>query len=224
MKAVLFDMDGVIFDTERIWIECWSPVGKRHGLNGIETLLREQCIGITYEVMERILRDAYGETFDYDLCLEEASEVFRERYGRNIPMKPGVREILSFLKERSVPLALASSSESETVRSELTDAGLIDFFDVVVGGEQVPRSKPAPDLFLLAARLLGVEPESCFVIEDSFNGIRAASAAGMHPIMVPDLLSPDREMKDTAEAILPSLVEAAGYLRDALEKDSAAKR
>ena len=224
MNAVIFDMDGVIFDTERIWIECWSPVGRRHGLEGIETILREQCVGITSEVMEDILNSAYGEAFDYERCVEEASAVFQARYGRNIPMKPGVRTLLSFLKERGVPIALASSTNTKTVQSELADAKLIDFFDVVVGGEQVSRSKPAPDIFLFAARRLGVAPERCFVIEDSFNGIRAADAAGMRPIMVPDLLAPDDEMEALAEVILPSLTEAAGYLRGALEKDAAAKK
>ncbi len=194
-NAVIFDMDGVIFDTERIWIECWAPVGQAHHIKDIEIVLRERCVGITAASMKAILLETYGADFPYDQYVKEATAVFKARYGVNLPMKPGVKELLSFLREAGAPVALASSTGTRIIR------------------EEVSRSKPAPDIFLLAARRLGVEPGRCFVIEDSYNGIRAAHEAGMRPIMVPDLLPPDDEMRATAEAILPSLAEVPDYLR-----------
>ena len=216
MNAVIFDMDGVIFDTERIWIECWSPVGKAHNIKGIEKVLRDECVGITAAAMKASLQKAYGADFPYDEYVREASAIFHERYDHNLPMKPGVTDVLEFLRLSGAPVAMASSTPVKTVRRELEDAGLLSFFQVITGGEEVARSKPAPDIFLLAAKKLGKEPGECFVVEDSFNGIRAAHAAGMRPIMVPDLLAPDGEMQALAEAILPSLTEVAAYLRGAL--------
>ena len=212
-NAVVFDMDGVIFDTERIWIECWAPVGRAHQIKDIETVLREECVGITAASMKAILMETYGPDFPYDQYLKEATAVFKARYGLTPPMKSGVEPLLRFLREAGVPVALASSTGTKTIRAELAASGLLDYFDVITGGEEVGRSKPAPDIFLLAARRLDLEPARCFVIEDSYNGIRAARAAGMRPIMVPDLLAPDDEMRETAEAILPSLDAVREYLR-----------
>ena len=211
--AVIFDMDGVIFDTERVWIECWAPVGRAHQIRDIETVLRDECVGITASAMKAILLKTYGADFAYDQYVEEATAIFKARYGLTPPMKQGVKPLLSFLSEARIPVALASSTGTKLIRAELEAAGLLGFFSVITGGEEVARSKPAPDIFHLAARRLGIEPARCFVIEDSYNGIRAAHAAGMRPIMVPDLLAPDDEMRRTCEAILPSLDAVRDYLR-----------
>ncbi len=214
MNAVIFDMDGVIFDTERIWIECWAPVGQKHGIRDIEKILREECVGITSSAMKAALLAAYGEDFPYDRYVKEASAIFHERYDHSLPMKRGVRELLGFLRESGAPVALASSTSTRLIREELSDAALLDYFDVITGGEETPRSKPAPDIFLLTARKLDIEPAACFVIEDSYNGIRAAHEAGMRPVMVPDLLRPDAEMETLAEAILPSLDAVIPWLQE----------
>ena len=218
MNAVIFDMDGVIFDTERIWIECWSPVGKAHNIKGIEKILRDECVGITAAAMKANLQKAYGADFPYDEYVKEASVIFHERYDHNLPMKPGVKDILEYLNAAGAPVAMASSTPTKTIRRELGDAGLLPFFQVITGGEEVSVSKPAPDIFLLAAEKLGREPGACFVIEDSYNGIRAAHAAGMRPIMVPDLLQPDGEMASLAEAILPSLTAVRDYLSGKMDR------
>ena len=140
--------------------------------------------------------------------------MFRERYGEGrLPLKPGVVEILQDLKQRCVPLALASSTRSDIVKLELEEARLLSFFDAVLGGDMAPRSKPEPDIFLAAAKVLGAIPANCYVLEDSFNGIRAAHRAGMHPIMVPDMQQPDEEMRGLAEVIVDDLPKAMGYLQ-----------
>ena len=138
--------------------------------------------------------------------------LYYDHYEREgLPLKSGARELLSALNGSGTPLALASSTRTETVRRELRDAGLLDFFDVVIGGDQVTRSKPHPEIFLRAAAELGTAPEECCVIEDSFNGIRAAAAAGMHPLMVPDMLQPDEEILALAERVFPSLHEVRNF-------------
>jgi|GEM_PF-514021 len=218
-NAVLFDMDGTIFDTERIWFECWEPVGRAHGLEGLNALL-DRCVGITDEDMTSIFMDAYGADFPYERYAGEARAIFRARYGRGLPMKPGVREILGFLRDAGVPVALASSNGMDFILRELACVGLLACFQVIAAGDEATRGKPAPDIFLLAAERLRVDPARCFVIEDSFNGIRAARAAGMRPIMVPDLQKPDAEMTALAEIIAPSLNAAADYLRGALTRTS----
>ena len=214
MKAVIFDMDGVIFDSERATYLCWKKVAEDHGLAGMDEVYR-RCIGVTVEVTRQICLDAYGEDFPYERFDKEASILYHEKYdGGRLPVKEGVRDILSYLKESGIPTAIASSTRQERVVSQLTEAGLIGFFNVIVGGESVSRSKPAPDIFLYAAEKLGTEPADCVVIEDSFNGIRAAHAAGMIPVMVPDMLEPDEEICGKCKAVCPTLTEVRKILQE----------
>ena len=210
-KAVLFDMDGVIFDSERAVLEVWREIAGELGLDGIGEVFI-QCVGTNKRRTEEILLAAYP-ALDFGEFDREVRRRFLARYDKGrLPVKPGAEQILRALRERNVPLALASSTESGVVRRELEEAGLLRYFDAVIGGDQVHVSKPNPEIFLLAARALGAAPEDCFVIEDSFNGIRAARAAGMHPVMVPDLLPPDGEMEQLAEVILPDLSAAEEYI------------
>ena len=210
--AVIFDMDGIIFDTERLYIESWKAVGEEFGLENVVEMAYK-IIGVNETMSRKVFTEYYQGTKDYDLSRKRLSEVFHSRYDGRIPVKPGVREILAFLKERKIPIALASSTRIETVQRELKEAGLYQAFDHIIGGDMIKQSKPAPDIFLAAAQKLGAAPENCYVLEDSHNGIRAAAAAGMHPIMVPDLLEPTDEMQKLAETICPSLNEAIDYLR-----------
>lgn len=211
-QAVLFDMDGVIFDSERLVIDCWKVVADKYGIPDIETVCY-QCMGLTYEATEQVYRRRYGDAYPYERYKQEVSDLFHARYdGGRLPTKPGVREILAWLQERRIPVALASSTRLASVRQELGEAGLLPFFQVVKGGDDVVHGKPAPDIFLLAAKQLGCDPAACYVLEDSPNGIRAAAAAGMHSIMIPDLQEPDEEMRRLAEVILRDLREAQAYL------------
>ena len=139
--------------------------------------------------------------------------MFHERYGNGrLPLKPGVVEILEELRRRKVKVALASSTRKAVVEQELRDAGILHYFEKVICGDMVERSKPAPDIFLKTCEELGVEPERSYAIEDSYNGIRSAHGAGMRPIMVPDLSEPTEEMERLAVAILPDLLAVMDYL------------
>lgn len=212
MKAVIFDMDGVIFDSERAVFEEWRILSRKYGFKDVE-IPYYKSIGTTKAASKRICLDFYGEDFPYDRYEEEQSRAYHEKYdGGRLPMKPGIRELLTYLRENGFKVAVASSTRTEVVENQIRDAGLRAFFDECAGGDMVTRSKPNPDIFLKAAELIDCDPSECYVIEDSYNGIRAAKSAGMFPIMVPDMIAPDGEMRETAGAILDSLTDVIDML------------
>ncbi len=211
-KAVVFDMDGVIFDSERAVMQCWKEVASRHNIPDIEKAILA-CTGTTMVRTREIMLNLYGADFPYDEYARESSVIFHSRYdGGRLPMKPGVKELLTFLKEHDKKIALASSTRQQVVTDELRDAGIIEYFDRIICGDMVSRSKPAPDIFLKACEELNISPSDSYAIEDSYNGIRAAHAADLHPIMVPDLLPADEEMQSLAEIVLPNLTSVKEYL------------
>lgn len=211
--AVIFDMDGVIFDSERLVVETWVEVAAKYGIEGIEEACAA-CVGINAQATQEKMCEIYGPDFPYNQYKAEASALYHERYddGR-LPMKPGIRELLVFLQKNEIPVAVASSTRRAVVEQEIRDAGLLPFFDKIICGDMVKRSKPAPDIFLKAAEELGALQENCYVIEDSYNGIRGAHTAGMHPIMVPDMLPVTEEMKALSEQIFSTLHEVKTYLQ-----------
>ena len=213
IQAVVFDMDGIIFDSEAKVVECWVETAEKYGIKDIETLCHK-CLGTNSAETKRIALEFYGEDFPYDEYKAEMSALYHERYdGGRLPMKPHVKELLEFLRENGIRVALASSTRTQVVHDQLRDAGIISYFDKLVCGDMVSRSKPAPDIFLRACEELSVEPECAIAIEDSYNGIRSAHAAGMRPIMVPDMAEPNEEMEALAEVILPSLLEVKEYIK-----------
>lgn len=212
--AVIFDMDGVIFDSERATLLCWLELSKEKNFENIyEVFLK--CTGTTMEKTKSIVLEAYGEDFPYDEYASLASKMYHARYdGGKLPVKKGVKDILEYLKENNKKIALASSSRKETVEKELRDAGIYSFFDEIVTGDMVNRSKPEPDIFLKACEAVGVKPDRAYAIEDSYNGIRAAFRGGLKPIMVPDLLEADDEMKKISDKVLNDLNAVIGYLNE----------
>lgn len=215
MEAVVFDMDGVIFDSEALVMETWAEVAAIHGMEHIEEVCRD-CLGTNAAVNKAIFLNYYGQDFPYDLYKKEMSALFHQRAaGGKLRQKPGIKELLLFLKEKGVKTAVASSTRREMVCRELEEGGLLHLFDRIICGDMVERSKPEPDIYLKACEELGVFPEQAYAIEDSYNGIRAAKRAGMKPIMVPDLAEPTEEMKSLAVHILPSLIQ----VKELLEKE-----
>lgn len=209
--AVIFDMDGVLFDTERLCQDSWLAVAEENGLPDMDILF-PQCIGLNANDSRRIVMDAYGEGFDYEGFRVQASRWFWDYIEeKGLPIKPGVRELLAWLREKEWPVGLASSTRRSTVLRHLEQAGLQDDFAVVVTGDMVEHSKPQPDIYLLACRELGVEPRQSYAIEDSPNGIRSASRAGMIPLMVPDMIAPDQEMRKLSAGIFRDLGEVLDF-------------
>ncbi|MBQ5952868.1 MAG: HAD family phosphatase [Lachnospiraceae bacterium] len=210
--AVVFDMDGLIFDSERAGYECWSEVMKPFGFADILPLYRE-VIGCSRVRVEKVVRDWCGQDFPFDTFAEKVHEIYTARYGGGkMPIKPGAREILTFLKEQNRKTAIASSSEKRVVADLLSAADLLQFFDEIISGDMVERSKPEPDIFLKACRVLGTAPERTYAVEDSYHGIRAAHRAGLRPIMVPDMLPATDEMRSLAEDIETDLYGVTAYI------------
>lgn len=211
-EAVVFDMDGVIFDSEKLVVLCWQEIADKYGIQNIAEACQE-CLGLNREATKEKMLQKYGADFPYDTYKQEMSDLYHSRYsGGNLPLKQGVMEILTYLKENQIKISLASSTRSQVVIAELRDAGILHFFEQVICGDMVEKSKPEPDIFLKACEELLVEPENVYAIEDSYNGIRAAHRAGLRAIMVPDMAAPTEEMEQITEVILPSLLAVKEYL------------
>ena len=211
IKAVIFDMDGVIFDSERAVCDLWDEIAEENNIPDIHELMI-RCIGINDKATNELFVQKYGDTFPYEVFKKQVSVKYHARYdGGRLPMKPGVKELLGFLKENNIKTALASSTRAQTVTNQLRDAGILDYFDVVIGGDMVTKSKPDPEIFIHAAEKLGVDVRDSYIIEDSFNGIKAAHAAGAKPLMVPDMIKPDDEIKSLCLRIFDTLNDVRDY-------------
>lgn len=216
--SVIFDMDGTIFDTERLVLDCWERVGERHGIPGIREVF-VRCIGTNKARTQEIVFEHYGKDFPYEKFSEESSVLFHEIEDKEgIPVKPGAVELLKYLSESKIPLGLASSTRLAVVTQEMKAAGLYDYFQVVVGGDLLKNSKPAPDIYLMACERMGVWPGNTYAIEDSYNGIRSAHSAGMHPVMVPDLMPATDEMRSLSEAVFEDLFQVKEYFENIFKK------
>ena len=211
-KAVIFDMDGVIFDSERAVYNGWKELSEKYGFENLD-IPYMKCIGVNAASSRQIFLDYYGEDFPYDKYKDEQSKNYHEKYdGGKLPLKKGVRELLQNLKINNYKVAIASSTRTALVVRQIEEAGLAQYFDVIVGGDMVSRSKPEPDIFLRACDELDCEPGEAYVIEDSYNGVRAAFAARMHPIMVPDMLPPDERVDGKLTALCGDLEDVCRFL------------
>ena len=202
-------MDGTLFDTESVFQEEWNRIAKERGLSLPESFKYEIC-GTSGDPMNRIIEKYYhvaNGTEIQHLCKERVSR----RLLAKVPEKPGCREILSFFRKKGYAISIGSSSPMGQILANLAVTGLSSCFDALASGEEVDHGKPAPDIFLLAARKMGIPPSRCYVFEDSPNGIRAACAAGMKAIMVPDLMPVTGEMREKCFAIFESLLEAKEF-------------
>ena len=210
-KDIIFDMDGVIFDTENLFLDCWRQLATVHGLADIDTVYH-RVIGLKADDTRQIYLDAYGPDFDYEQLNQKASALFYEKAAAGMPMKPGVRELLESLKSWGYCIGLASSTRSQLVLSQLGGCDLLKYFTVIIGGDMVEQGKPAPDIYLMACARLGANPGETYAVEDSYNGVRAAHAAGMQVIMVPDIVLPDAKMRSISTHIFPDLLAVRAYL------------
>ena len=208
VQAVIFDLDGLMLDSQRMATDAWTRAVASMGYR-LTQELNLQLIGRNARDSDAILRASLGEDFPVGAARHTARQFFSDlTQGRSIPVKPGLGALLDFLEARAVQTAVATSTPRAACVRHLQSAHLLERFAVLVGGDEVATGKPAPDIFLTAARLLGTRPEHCVVLEDSFAGIRAAHAAGMIPIMVPDLLPPDEDIRALAYRVVQNLDQA----------------
>lgn len=194
INGVIFDMDGLMFDTERMWATFWEPALAALGLEYKEGLAEAER-GTAGETSRNIVRQFYGEDCDANAIIDSLHRVADEEFQKPVPKKPGLDELLAWLDANHIPMAVASSSRMASIRHHLDGWGLTHYFKVIVSGEQFSASKPDPEIFLRAAEALGTAPGRTLVLEDSYNGVRAGAAGGFVTVMVPDMAPANDEMR-----------------------------
>lgn len=216
IKAVIFDQDGLMFDTERLSMEGWEKATSRYGIRLDKDFFMD---------LRGCKPDKIKEAFIKHCGLEDEYETIREvkrSYSykwieeHGVPVKPGLKELLVYLKEHGVKTAVATASSRQWTDSNIKSARLEGYFDEYICGDLVKEAKPNPAIFLLAASILGEEPGSCVVLEDSFNGIKAAHAGGFLPVMVPDQDEPDEELTKLLTARCDSLSQVIDLFEDGI--------
>jgi len=218
IQAVLLDLDGLLIDSEPIYRSAWQSAAAEGGYELSDDLYLA-LIGLSDRDSEGVLIRAFGPEFP----LAQFRGLWPAQWRRQvevsgIPIKPGLGDLLRVIEERRLPAAVATSSDAEQAKISLRAAGLNQRFSCIVTGDQVPNGKPAPDLFLEAARRLGFPPRHCLVLEDSEAGVLAAAAAGMPVLLIPDLKPPSAQTAALAYRVFASLKEAAEFVERTMDE------
>lgn len=213
VRAVIFDMDGVLIDTEKHYNIAWCEAAKQAGYTDFtreHALMLRSCDA---RAASKMMKGIFGEQFDYYAIREIRRTIVAkrlEKYG--LEKKPGLDEILAFLHKKGIKTAVATATPLELTLQHLEKIGVKDQFDKIVSAKQVENGKPAPDVYLYACEQIGEQPKDCIAVEDSPNGIRSAYAAGCMPVMVPDLTEPDEELKPLLYAVVKTLADIQGII------------
>ena len=210
-KAVVFDMDGLLLDSEVVYRDALTATAAEMG-EALPDHVFKRMIGHTWPASAAVLADHFGPDFDTDALRTQSVERFYEIAEAGVALKAGVMEILDFLDAAGLPRAVVTSSRRKEAEHHLGDHGLLQRFDFILANGEYPAPKPDPAPYLTAAERLGLAPGDVLALEDSHNGVRAASGAGMMTIMVPDLLDPTEEMHGLCVRIARDLHEVRGLL------------
>src|SRR5471032_2796428 len=221
VAAVVFDMDGLLFDTEKLYARAALSAAKEIGCE-MSLDVFHRIIGTTLQENRRVLLEHYGEAYPFDELRVVWSRHFKVLAATDLALKPGVLELLDLLDDLGVPRAIATSSSHATVRHHLASHDIASRFHEVVAHGDYADSKPAPDPFLRAAERLGVDPRHCLALEDSLNGVRSASSAGMMTVMVPDLVQPPDEIRSLCATVAPSLLDVPALITSSRRGSAAA--
>lgn len=216
IKAVLFDMDGVIFDTEREYLQEWNKIFEKYGYE----MKKEIYVSVMGRGRKKV-KEIFKENFGNDLPIEEMyiekDKMLKETIENNkVPLKQGALELLEFLKKNEYKTALATSAKKDRVKSQVTNAKINNLFDAIVCADDIVNSKPDPEIFLKAAEKVNIKPENCIVIEDSEAGIRAAFNAGMIAFHVKDLKEADENIMKYCDKNFENLIEIKKYIENML--------
>jgi HAD superfamily hydrolase (TIGR01509 family) len=216
LSAVIFDMDGLMFDTERLALDAWKAVGKNAGFDISDEVIMAS-VGCNERDTEIIMKRHLGEDFPFAELRRQRVKYVRDYVKANgMPVKAGLFKLLDFLNARGLKTAVATSTERVSAEAHINSCKILEKFDCIICGDEVDRGKPEPDIFLLAAKKLECKPEECIVLEDSENGIKGAYKAGMMAIMIPDLITPKEEIKLLTHQIFDSLDHVIEYIESVL--------
>ena len=216
INGAVFDMDGLMFDSERLVYETWQVMMDELGFEYNLDIFKN-TIGLRTDMAESYYNSLYGERFCYKPLKQKSRELFLKRVSEEgVPIKKGLVELLDFLKANGFKIAVATSTSAQTAHKIIKMAGVYDYFDAFVCGDDVKNGKPHPEVFLAAAKKLGLAPECCAAFEDSINGIKSAYSAGMTAIMVPDFLQPTDEIKPMISFLCNDLTEVIKYITPSL--------
>ena len=213
IKAVIFDMDGLMFDTERVWATLWEPALATLGLSYKEGL-DEAARGTAGDSMRAVLRRFYGDGCDTQAIIDALHAQAELAFQAPPPKKPGLDELIAYLEARHIPMVVASSSRMASILHHLNGWDMTGHFKAVISGEQFTASKPDPEIFFAAAKALGTAPAQTLVLEDSYNGVRAGAAGGFVTVMVPDLAPANDEMRRLYTAECKDLHEVQKLLEE----------
>ena len=210
LNTVIFDMDGVLFDTEKVYLDVWTKVFEKHGYK-ITKEIYCKVIATGRENVKKVFKEEFGEKLPIEEMYKEKDKALEEEIKKGIPIKDGAYELLKYLKYKKYKLALAISASRERMVKQLNQSNFKHIFDAVVCRDDVKKTKPNPEIFLKAAKKLKVNPQECIVIEDSSAGVEAAYKGKMTPIHVVDLKEADEKIKSYSYRSFNSLYEIKGY-------------
>ncbi|MBO0453649.1 HAD family hydrolase [Candidatus Enterococcus murrayae] len=216
IKGIIFDMDGLLFDTESIYCDANLVVADKYDIP-FTTETYARFIGISDEEVWAELHKMYADHGEETVqkFIDESWGMAHDRFKTgNVDLKPGVHELLAYLEEKDIPRVVASSNVRPVIEILLENAGIRNKFSDIISAEDVKFAKPDPEIFEIAAKRLGVDGADALVLEDSKNGILAADSAGVPVVMVPDILPPTDELKEKTEAVFTSLHEVIDFLED----------
>ncbi len=211
-KTVIFDMDGVLFDTEKIYLDVWTKVFKKYGYSMTKEIYCK-VIATGRENVKKVFKEEFGENIPIEEMYKEKDKALEEELKKKIPIKDGAYELLRYLKNEKYKLALATSASKERMEKQLNQSNFRKVFDEVVCRDDVKKTKPNPEIFLKAANKLNVSPEECIVIEDSSAGVEAAYKGNMTPIHVVDLKGADEKIKRYSYRSFNNLYEIKNYFK-----------
>ena len=214
IKGVIFDMDGVILDSEKLYVRFWCEAGRFYGFP-MEEKHALSIRSMARPLASEKLRGIFGSSFDYDAVRSKRVELMDKYVEENgIELKDGAEDLLVYLKENGYRIALATATPPDRAEKYLRAHDLYKYFDVTVSASMVSLGKPAPDIYLLAAEMLGLSAQSCLALEDSPNGIRSASSAGCVTVMVPDLDKPNDDILPLLHSVANGLCDVKRILRE----------
>lgn len=210
-NAIIFDMDGLLLDSERLALDAFKATCSTFSLGDLTDVFK-QCIGTNPDLGSLILQNGLQGIMDHKIFDEEWERAYTKlTEEKPVPLKHGAERLLNFIESLSIPMAVATSTKTERAKIKLSDSGILNYFEMIIGGDQVSNSKPDPEIYLKAASGLCSEPSTCLAFEDSPNGVRSALAAGMTVIQVPDLLPPDEALLKMGHVVLSSLADVQEY-------------